>query len=593
MYKEFFSLTRFPFHNTPDPAFFFDSRSHREALASMVYGVQEGKGFILVTGDVGAGKTMLVQALKRELDEQHVLIEIANPWVTPEEVLGAIRVRVDVVTPDDTALLDGLKARLIALAEEGKRVVLIIDEAHQIPERTLEGIRLLSNVETSTEKLLQIVLLGQDELASLLGRYSMRQVQQRIALNYHLQRFNNQETAEYIQHRLRVAGGTPLLFPADCIELIHQESLGSPRVINQLCDNCLLFAFGRRSPQVTTEIVADAIANLRPERSAPLAPGSSADASVAPNPSFAVAPEAARTVERATVSTAPAPAPTPPRAQPAAPEVALPFNLPGHGGDHSASPPPRASSGGIGFRHLIIALLIGSAVGALGLWSSQKPGTLPGLSNAVGSGQKAGSAPATSTEGNNRQLPPFGLPAPKPPTPLPKLMPPNAATTSPTMSYPVQPALGLPPLPGSSAAPLATREAIIPPQGGLSMLASSHYGTWNETVRDLIVAVNPDVVDLDALPAGSRVTLPTVTRENMVVRDTNGRFHVYFGSFDKAEPARLNLEAIRRSWSNAQLVPAERQGSPTQRLFVGVFSSLAEAQAVANSLWFKHLPVLN
>lgn len=125
------------------------------------------------------------------------------------------------------------------------------------------------------------------------------------------------------------------------------------------------------------------------------------------------------------------------------------------------------------------------------------------------------------------------------------------------------------------------------------MLASNHYGTWNETVRDLIVAVNPGVADLDGLPPGSRIKLPTIGRESLIVRDTNGRYHVYFGSFDKAETARLNLEAIRRSWNGAQLVTAERQGMPTQRLFVGAFASQAEAQAVANSLWFKHLPVLN
>lgn len=591
MYKEFFSLTRFPFHNTPDPAFFFNSRSHREALASMVYGVQEGKGFILVTGDVGGGKTMLVQALKRELADQHILIEIANPWITPEEVLGAIRQRVDDQTTDDTALLDGLKQRLAALAEDGKRVVLIIDEAHQIPERTLEGIRLLSNIETSTEKLLQIVLLGQDELASLLARYSMRQVQQRIALNYHLQRFNCQETAEYIQHRLRVAGGTPLLFPADCIELIHQEALGSPRVINQLCDSCLLFAYGRQSLQVTVDVVRDAIANLHPERTiaTPSAPPAET-APIASNPT--PAPETRRPLEPAISAgapPAPPPAPTPapiPTPQ-AAPGAVLPFNLPNSNTDLPSSPPAHTGgAGNIGFRHLIIALGLGLAIGALAIWGAQKPAPV-----SPAPGQKTGMTPPVPAEGSS-QLSSFASPPKAGPT-APKLNPPVAAPTATATNPQTSSVSGQLPLPGSGGTPLATREAVIPPQGGLSMLASGHYGTWNETVRDLIIAVNPGVADLDGLPPGTRVALPTLTRDSMIVRDASNRFHVYFGSFDKADQALQNLEAVRRSWAGAQLVAGERQGIPNQRLFIGTFANQAEAQAVANSLWFKHLPVLN
>ena len=145
MYKEFFRLERYPFHNTPDPAFFFSSRGHREALASMVYGIQEGKGFTLVTGDVGTGKTMLVQALKNELGEQHILIEIANPWVTPEEVFNAVRQRIKATAAEDEALLDNLKKRLLLLAKKGQRVVLILDEA-------------TSSVDTATERVIQRAL---------------------------------------------------------------------------------------------------------------------------------------------------------------------------------------------------------------------------------------------------------------------------------------------------------------------------------------------------------------------------------------------------------------------------------------------------
>lgn len=573
MYKEFFRLERYPFHNTPDPAFFFSSRGHREALASMVYGIQEGKGFTLVTGDVGTGKTMLVQALKNELGEQHILIEIANPWVTPEEVFNAVRQRIKATAAEDEALLDNLKKRLLLLAKKGQRVVLIIDEAHQLPERTLEGIRLLSNIETSTDKLLQIVLLGQDELASMLSLYSMRQVQQRIAMSVHLQRLTLNETAEYIQHRLRIAGGTGGLFPPNCVELVYRETAGSPRVINQLCDSALLFAFGRRCLQVTPEIVQDAIASLHPERRVnSLIAGTAGPSSL-------------------TTPATPSAAPTPPAAEPVATAPAtadasaeaLPFSLPS-AHPHRAPPVVSASSApGMQRWFPVLMLLAGLALGGGGLFYFQKSaGPEP-----QGGGKKTSGAPPASTH-------PAAAPVvPPPQTPPTLTTPPPALTAPPVAPPPAAARTQSPPLPGQSDASLAMREATIPQQGSLSMLASGEYGGWNETIRDLVVAANPKLHDPENVPSGTAVMLPVLTRESLVVRDSGGRFHVYFGSFDKADQAQANLEAIRRTWPDAQLVAAIRQGTAVQRLFVGAFASRNDALAVANSLWLKHLPRLN
>lgn len=580
MYKEFFGLSRIPFRNTPDPDFYFDSRSHREALARMVYGIDEGKGFILVTGDVGAGKTMLVQALKRELDGRHILIEIANPWVTAEEVEGAIRQRVDMQAPDDSATLEGLKQRLATLADAGTRVVLIIDEAHQLPERTLEGIRLLSNMETSKEKLLLIVLLGQEELASMLSRYSMRQVQQRIALSYHLQRFDEKETTEYIQHRLRVAGATPLLFPEESIRLIHQESLGSPRVINQLCDNCLLFAFGRRSAQVTPDIVRESISHARLD----IAHSQSGD-------------DGTERQQLATSRTAGAGAGAAGSAPPvpaAAAEIMansaesrLPFALPGMEQGERSPPAPSAGASrgaGIGVRHLILVLAMGLVIGALGFWYMQRQGKTWVLSDS------SAARPAAAASHPNARQPAWADPAPpQPAAAIPKPALTSALLTPPpeapdAAAAPVEPSVQLP-LP-------STREGIIP-RGGLSMLGSNQYGAWNETVRDLISAVNPGLSGLENLPAGTKLQLPTVSRESLVVRDTQGGFHVYYGSFDSPEEAQLSLEAMARLWSGARLVPGQRDGAAVQRLFIGSFATHAEALAVANSMWFKHMPALN
>jgi hypothetical protein len=150
-----------------------------------------------------------------------------------------------------------------------------------------------------------------------------------------------------------------------------------------------------------------------------------------------------------------------------------------------------------------------------------------------------------------------------------------------------------PPPPGHPDAPLGTREIRLQQQGGLIQLVSSEYGAWNESVRDLIAVANPRLRDLDNLPAGTVVQLPAVSREALVVRDGTGQHHVYFGAFDKADQAQQNLEAIRRTWPNAQLFATLSHGESIQRLFVGPFTSRGEALAVAGALWFKHLPTLN
>lgn len=574
MYLEHFHLSRLPFQNTPDPAFFFASHSHRQALASMLFGIEHAQGFVLVIGDVGTGKTLLVQALKKELGDRHVLVEISNPWATPESVLAAIRSRVDLPPEDSSPSFDSLKERLQTLARAGQRVILVIDEAHQLSERMIEGIRLLSNIETADEKLLQIVFLGQNELAGTLGRYSMRQVQQRVAQNYHLQCLSADETSEYIQHRLRIAGGTPLLFPPECIKLIYQESGGAPRAINRLCDACLLTAFGRKAPQVTSEIVREAIANLHPERT--IAPDE-AQATRSPSlpradnnipPSLAAAPTTAP-------ATAPATASPPPSSNTtqvsAAPEPELPFQMPGAA---TASLAETKKPGVIRPLHLFIALGAGLAAGAFVFWFQAQPGKQP-ASNEM---PRHVQLPAVET------APPVAAPSPT-----------STAAASPTTDTAAPKSHEmLIPLPGSKAAALPVEDALVPSDGGLSLLASGKFGAWNESIRDLIAASNPEIsTPLDGLTGGNRLKLPKLTREGLIVKDATGRFFVYFASFESQEEARLNLEAIRRIWSEVQLVAGTRGETQNHRLFIGPFASQGDAGAAAGSLWFKHLPTLN
>lgn len=555
----------------------------------MVYGVQEGKGFIVITGDVGAGKTMLVQALKKELGEQHQVIEIATPWVSPEDILSALRTKLGIrrTEREEPALLDTLKNRLIKLDEQDQRVVLVIDEAHQIPERTLEGIRLLSNLETNTRKLIQVILLGQDELATILSRYSLRQVQQRIALNYHLQRLDHQETEAYIQHRLRIAGGDPYLFPKDCIELIYKTSLGSPRVINQVCDNCLLFAFGRHNRQITLDLTSEAIGNLLPER----------QISPAPQVAAPVAP----TVQPTAPQSNP---PTESSASGQSSENVLPFQLPSANSGPATTPPHglplTVNFNELRLKHLLAVMLLGLGLGATGVvallgkqldWKAMlgginnktAPPTLPDAEQPI-----YRDTPRDTTRGMQAPSREDVSPLPSPPAAaLPAANPYPAPAPATSVAGSLQ-------LPGGN--PLTgggLREITVTQQSGLSAQATNLYGIWNDSVRDLIATANPGLTDLERIPTGTRIRLPVITRDSLVVQDATGRFFVYFGSFEKPEAARTNLEALRRTWSGAMLTTVQRPAGGLQRLYIGVFNTKADADSVAGSLWLKHLPTLN
>jgi MSHA biogenesis protein MshM len=535
MYKDYFHFTHYPFHNTPNPDFYFNGPSHREALATMVYGVQEGKGFVLIIGDVGTGKTMLVQALRRELGDKYRLIEISHPWVSPEDVLSAICTRLGLsgVEREDPALMDILKQKLIEMDGAGQRVIVVIDEAHQLPERTLEGIRLLSNIETSARKLIQIVLLGQEELSVMLGQYSLRQLQQRIALSYHLTPLNEQETEAYILHRLRVAGGNSALFPRDCIALIYRESSGSPRVINQLCDNCLLIAYGKGIPAVDAATVREAIERMRP-LSSPATPRWRR-----PEPDRPVAP--------------------PPEPPP------LPFQLPPPPAERGWTPEYAPAGGneakGGGGRYVLYALVFGLALGAAGVWLSQnQPAELKQLWSASDRERRAPRAPSVTA-------------------------------TDPQTA--VSPREVAPPFPFVAERVTQASEVVVTEKESISLLASVQYGAWNDTVQDILSSANPQFANLDGLPPGTRIRLPRLSREEMLVQDNRGGFSVYYASFSHEQAARDALNSLKQVWDKAFLSNAERHGAPVFRIYVGSYHSRLEAETTARSLWFKYLPTIN
>jgi general secretion pathway protein A len=260
MYASFFGLNEKPFSITPDPRYLFLSERHAEALAHLVYGINEAGGFIQLTGEVGTGKTTVVRSLLAQTPKHAEIALILNPRMTPSEFLLAICEELGIAVAAESEkslkdLVDLLSYHLLQAHAAGKRIVLVVDEAQNLSVEVLEQVRLLTNLETETQKLLQIILIGQPELRELLGRVELRQLAQRITGRYHLDPLSGDEAAAYVRHRLRVAGSTREIFSNGALREIQRLSGGVPRLINIIADRALLGAFTEDRHLVSASVV--------------------------------------------------------------------------------------------------------------------------------------------------------------------------------------------------------------------------------------------------------------------------------------------------------------------------------------------------
>ena len=266
MYARFYRMTKEPFHVTPNPEFLFLSPSHKEALASLIYGVSKGKGFIVITGEVGVGKTTVLRSYLEKIDQKfHRIIYIFNSNLSFKGLLDTIYQELDLErkTDDEVEMVNELHRMMIEEYKQSRRLVLLIDEAQNMPVKTLENLRMLSNLETSTEKLLQIVLVGQPELEQILDRNELRQLKQRIAVHSVILPLTRREGIGYIKHRLgKVAPKNALIFTRGALRKIVRHAKGCPRTINILCDNALITGFGLSKKPVNSHIVREVIADL-------------------------------------------------------------------------------------------------------------------------------------------------------------------------------------------------------------------------------------------------------------------------------------------------------------------------------------------
>jgi general secretion pathway protein A len=261
MYTEFYGLREKPFSLSPDPRFLFLSDSHREALAHLLYGIEQGEGFIAITGEVGTGKTTLCRTLLQRLEPGSEIAFLFNPQLSGLELLQAITAEFGLETQGKSRreLMDQLDRFLLTKKQEGRRVLLLIDEAQNLDAEALEQVRLLSNLETDTQKLIQIVLIGQPELDTLLESPHLRQLRQRISVRWRLSSLSAVETREYVRHRLRVAAGGPReIFTELALREVHRRSGGIPRVVNRLCDRALLAGYSEGASEVGLATVAQA-----------------------------------------------------------------------------------------------------------------------------------------------------------------------------------------------------------------------------------------------------------------------------------------------------------------------------------------------
>lgn len=273
MYEEYYGLAEKPFSLTPDPKYLYKSQSHGSAFDLLQYAIRRREGFMVMTGDIGTGKTTVCRALLEHIDRKTFSALVLNPFLSEEDLLKLILQDFGVVSREDVKsgrlarvtkqeLIDALYDFLLGLLPLRASAVLIIDEAQNLPLKVLEQIRILSNLETDKDKLLQIVLVGQLDLKMLLRSPEMRQLDQRVSIRYELKPLTRSEVAAYIAHRLALAGGSAVSFEEKALQLIHKFAKGIPRLVNLICDRTLLAAYSARTNRISPGLVQSAVNSL-------------------------------------------------------------------------------------------------------------------------------------------------------------------------------------------------------------------------------------------------------------------------------------------------------------------------------------------
>jgi type II secretory pathway predicted ATPase ExeA len=585
MYLEYFGFREKPFNVTPDPRFFYTTPVYQEAYAGLLYGIRERKGFLVLTGEVGTGKTTLLRKLMSSLEETVHFAFFYNTTLSFDELLHAICEDFGLAVDEQDGRLSHIQALNTFLLErlaEGGTGVMFIDEAQNLEEKVLENLRLLSNLETASEKLLQIVLVGQPELEQKLSLPKLRQLKQRVAIQCKLDCLKEREVGPFIAHRLQMVGYEgPELFPTETIRRIAVYSHGIPRLINILCDNALLVAYSLSQPQVSTQMIEEVARDLqlrgvsRTEASrwaASLrAPGEDLwkrEENLAlhtPGPALHTVTEASRHWEDR-------PATTPPvRASDR--EVSREWGeAPPNLAVWPLTQQPRSFLR-MGIGMLVVFLLLGSAVaavypqqvsekfshlvfamdGIVGLVSErftalkkEEPTARPsqdpmqdeirGSSQAVPEEQIVSAVPHSVEEQKKGEQqegerlatlesgPPQHVAAKKEPIPNPH-------------------------------SDWKGQHVVVTRGTTLSALVLETYGNYNILAIDLIKELNPQIKDINRIVEGEKIWLPPLTRETLLREQPNGSYHLILGSFRSPSEAERLAQKARRQGYTVVVVP--------------------------------------
>ena len=541
MYAQFYGLRESPFALTPDPRYLFMSEPHKEALASAVYGVQERKGFVLILGEVGTGKTTLIRHLLGRFGPNIRSVFVFNPAVSFMELLQLMLRDLELPCPSmrRVEMIDTLNDYLLKEAAAGQYVVVIIDEAQHLSPTVLEEVRMLSNLETARGKLIQILLVGQPELGEKLGRPELRQLRQRISLVAELKPLSYEDTVRYIAHRLEVAGREDGgLFSRRALKVVYRASGGIPRLVNVICDKALVLGYGAGAKVIKSRIIKEVLKDWKPfQRLSGPTPRSRS-----------------RAVLRRRVPTS-----RPLRRIAAA--VAL----------------------GLAGAALIV-MLVGYKDGPLrsrfwhGLLPSGASGTVVRTAEAP---IRAMPEPAVVTT-----EPSVSPAAPELP-PRPSLRSVEPGPTVPPAS-PTRPAVADRPTPNPAATPAPVeprakaREVVVAPGEVFSAVISRNYGRAELTLIDFVKSANPDVTSIDELRTGQRLKLPVYEPGKLVEKADGGLYRLHLmTTWDNQDHVLQKLRsAIAKLGRQVTVVPINMtQRETAYRVLVGDFGDRREAEA--------------
>lgn len=599
MYNNFYGFSCSPFENTLNPEFFFPSVVHREGLASVLYGVKQSKGLMLITGDIGAGKTQILFMLKNMLMEEHDsrILEISNPWIAADELIDLVAADLGVKSGEKQKrnhLFVQIKSKLSSLRAAGSRYMVLIDEAQLLDNQTFEALRLLSNIEEDGNKLIQLVLVGQLELLGRLQESINRPLLQRVTLHSQLDYLSEEQTAVYINYRLEKAGCKSNMFTSKALSAIYAAAQGSPRMINQFCDSCLILAYTKKEKQVGDEIVdivvrdspqtllnryevievddrsnSSTVADALDEKNAEISP-SDTD------------PGLKNKTKEHPVINIPAPAP---QKAPLQPSSKHDFNR------------------WVALACLVLIMLV------IILWGRQESAYQPSTSVVEDVNTPAAvqpvvesfvESPTDNTSAYRAKFDYRGLEAQRSlsaslgrPKPLGTVGFRSGVTQSdkPASIYDTEGGVSSPTTLGAGPrvdfpfdkGSLATA-AVAKSGWSLSRLAREQYGTWTATVEDIVRAANPTLVDFNKIKAGDPVRFPYLSRADLLTQGQEGELFLYYGSYVSEGKASRDRELLGMKGVAVVVEPALWGSNTIYRLYLGPYRGYSQARARLSEL---------